>query len=496
MKLFIFLNLLVFNFFNCEEFDRLKIQPRSGSNLVDAVHSIMRQIFSREIAVSNLVLPEASENFLTRDFKDELLVKSLTYGRVVYRQDTAKNLKPLNARLKRCNVFIIESYREFFEIYLKVTPDVFRFNGYYVVTLVNGFISEVEEIFKLMWKIQIFNVIVIFEVKNESVLVQTFKPFHDKNCADTSPVLVNEFTNGKFVSNVDNLFAEKMKNMHKCHVRLAVANDMPPFVHLNLLKNGSSTLAGHSINLINTLSERLNFRINFTFIGAEGFIFENGTSEGPLKALLDDEADLSITNWWLKTNRLRFFESSTSYSSDSINFIIPPGKVLTPFDKLIFPFQISVWILIILCFLIALLVITVTKRQPKAVRNFVFGDGVKNHYLNLLGSFLGGTQTALPRRNFARFLLMSFLLYSLVIRTLYQGSYYKFSQSNKHYKRVESVEEMVEQGFTFYVYQGLEDVFKQADAIKNRSGSQLKRSFANVALTEWSWFPWLKKTIC
>lgn len=469
MKFLLFLNLFCIglNLFNCEKL--IYLRTKSSLNLVKAVDKIINKAFLREVAVTNLISPEISDDFLVKDFKDLLLAQRSTSPRVVFRQETTTQLKVIPGRIKRFNVFIIRNYQEFFLMFLELNSNLFKFNGYFLVVLVNGVIPEVGKIFDLLWNIHIYNVIVIFEVENGSVLLQTFMPFQDTNCSDTSPVLISEFNDGNFIKGFDNLYPEKMKNLHRCQIRLSVATNQGPFVFKELLPNGTYVPKGQSISLIETLSERMNFCINYTYFGPEGYFFENGSSEGPLKYLVDGNADLSITNWWLKTDRLKFFDSSTSYASDSINLLVPPGKDITAFEKLFFPFKTSLWILISLCFVVGFLVIFITKRHTKFVQNFVFGNDVKNHYLNLFIGFIGGAQIVLPRRNFARFLLMTFLLYSLVIRTLYQGSFYKFSQSNKHHKRVQSIEEMVKQDFKFYVFSGVEDLFKSTEAIKNRS---------------------------
>jgi hypothetical protein len=98
----------------------------------------------------------------------------------------------------------------------------------------------------------------------------------------------------------------------------------------------------------------------------------------------------------------------------------------------------------------------------------VFGTGVRTPCLNLFIAFIGGAQKKLPGRNFARFLLMIFLMYSLVIRTLYQASFYELLRSNKRHEEVQSIDEMIEKDFKFYVGIGNEDFLQKTEAIKNR----------------------------
>lgn len=243
----------------------------------------------------------------------------------------------------------------------------------------------------------------------------------------------------------------------------------PPLIFVNHFPNGSRNLYRRDFELINELSKALNFTILFTFVGDEGYFYENGTSEGPLRALLDREADVSISDWWLKINRLNFFGSTHPHANDQIIFIVPPGRDLTTIEKLIFPFSLSAWILILIIFLFGFCVIFIVSKRTKSVQIFVFGTAVTDPLLNMLGGFVCVPQNVLPRRNFARFILMMFLMHSIVIWILYQGSYFKLMQSNKHHKQVESINEMTDQNFKFYLFPWVIDVFHEYEAMKNRS---------------------------
>jgi hypothetical protein len=233
------------------------------------------------------------------------------------------------------------------------------------------------------------------------------------------------------------------------------------------LFNDGFKISGRGIILLKMISETLNFKINYTFVGPFGFFLANGIA-GPLKFLLDGKADLSISNWWLKIARLSFLEATTSFYSDQIVFVIPPEKEFTAFEKLIFPFHYSFWIGISICFIIEFAVIFIIKRQRKVVQDFVFGENVKNPHFNMFISFIGGSQKILPKNNFARFLLMMLLIYSLVIRSAYQGSYFKLMQSDEKHKEVQSIEEMIEKDITIYATLLNVDNFKHSQRIMKR----------------------------
>lgn len=112
--------------------------------------------------------------------------------------------------------------------------------------------------------------------------------------------------------------------------------------------------------------------------------------------------------------------------------------------------------------------IYIVGRRPQSEQDFVFGTGNRNPYLNLLVGVVGGSQSVPPKRNFARFLLMLHLIYCLVLRTLYQGSFFELLHSNKRYAEVQSVDEMIERDFKFYAQSGIAGLFQGSEAVKSR----------------------------
>jgi hypothetical protein len=340
--------------------------------------------------------------------------------------------------------------------------------GFYLVILEHCQIDELQGIFQLFWNLQIYNVNIMFQGENNVTLVKTFMPFNAQNCGDTSPITVNEFKHGKFSNDFDQFYLQKMKNLHNCSILISTSYNDEPFIFSERYPNGTYRLYGSDITLINTLSEILNFRINITFIGDYGYCYENGTCKGPLKAVMDGVAELSISNWWLKKHRLQFFDVSIPYNNEQVIFVIPPGREFTSFEKLVYPFTLHVWILILMCFIIGYIVIFIFKRLSSSIQTFIFGPDLQNPYLNMFIGFIGGSQHVVPKTNFARFLLMMFLMYSLIVRTLYQGSFYELMQSNKHHNELQSIDEMIAKDFKFYVPHWIADLFQATDAMARR----------------------------
>ena len=83
----------------------------------------------------------------------------------------------------------------------------------------------------------------------------------------------------------------------------------------------------------------------------------------------------------------------------------------------------------------------------------------------MLTAIFGLQQTVLPTRNFSRFILMMFLLFCLVNRNVYQGALYLILRSDGHRKEIQSIQEMVEKDFKFYVYASYVDFVNEASKI-------------------------------
>jgi hypothetical protein len=191
-----------------------------------------------------------------------------------------------------------------------------------------------------------------------------------------------------------------------------------------------------------------------------GIIYDNGTVTGFLAQLSRKEIDLILGYMFLKESRLKLFDASESIMMNELVFLIPPGRKLTPFEKLLQPFDIIVWILFSITLLIGFTVICLLNFKYKSCRAFVFGDKVNHPVLNMLIAVLGSQQKILPKTNFARFILMMFLILCLVLRSIYQGSLFQFLQSDGRKKEVQTIREMIEQDFTFYSYESHADLIK------------------------------------
>lgn len=184
-----------------------------------------------------------------------------------------------------------------------------------------------------------------------------------------------------------------------------------------------------------------------------GSISENGTATGAMEMVVNRQAHLTLGMYTITFLRSQFMTSSEFYYTSPFILVIPPGRPFTAFEKLFRPFTTLVWILLIATFTAAVAVITIIKlrRNSELVRNFVLGAGNRTPYLNILISSVGGSMTVLPRNNFARSLLMMFLLFLIVQRTLYQAALFQFMQRDDRKRELQTIDELVERNFKVFM---------------------------------------------
>jgi hypothetical protein len=134
---------------------------------------------------------------------------------------------------------------------------------------------------------------------------------------------------------------------------------------------------------------------------------------------------------------------STPYFSAFEFMAVPPGEEYSSYEKLAFPFDYHTWFLIFFTFVSAYLVIFIINFASVRIRNLVYGEQIESPSLNVAAHFFGVGQLVLPRRSFARFLVMSFIIYSLII----PGKTFEFMNQEMRKPQIESLEEAIDKDF-------------------------------------------------
>lgn len=366
----------------------------------------------------------------------------------------------INTQASYTNVILFANISNTLKILSKENLQYLRLDGFYIL-LSFGICNETNEkkIFELAWKQQIYNINLICN-DNESILMKTFFPYQKEKCGNTDSIVINKFINYSWKN--EQMFPSKFANLFNCQLRVA-SFFYPPITMRQTLENGTYRYYGSEFEILKELSLILNFDINHNYVpktGSSGLLLDNGTATGILKQTIDGDADILMAFYYLTYQRSKFLSFSHSHYSVPLVIMIPMGRPYSAFEKLFKPFQLVLWSTIILTFALALLTIAIINCQNGGIRRFIFGTKVTNPYMNFLNILMNGVQDVLPKRTFARYLLMVFMLFCLVLRTIYQGSLYQFLQSDDRKPDMERIDEMMKNKFVFYIRETLEHNIK------------------------------------
>ena len=116
------------------------------------------------------------------------------------------------------------------------------------------------------------------------------------------------------------------------------------------------------------------------------------------------------------------------------------------------PFDWLTWMWLGIVFAVAFLVIFLIQLSiSTSMYDLIIGSNVTTPSLKVIAIFIEIGQILLLQRNVSRFRFMAFILFSLIMRTAYQGKYFKFLTTDMRRKPIQTIEELEEKNFTAIV---------------------------------------------
>lgn len=237
--------------------------------------------------------------------------------------------------------------------------------------------------------------------ENNGIVLKSFMSYTPKQCGKLQLMEINKFSKTSLQWTTKNYFAIDMFNFHGCQLVFSLV----------VLLNSTYQLGHHELTIVEAAAKSLNYSVLFnpylTSLNGNKSFFKF-----PAKPV-----DLSLKILEIVYQKYQQFHFSMPYLDTIKGLTVPYGEPFTPLEKLFWPFDHDVWILFILSFVIATCAIYGIKLFLPKHKSFVFGSNVSTPVLNVVMIFMGGGMMVLPRRNFARYILMCFILYCLVIRS-------------------------------------------------------------------------------
>ncbi|KAG5669302.1 hypothetical protein PVAND_017190 [Polypedilum vanderplanki] len=189
------------------------------------------------------------------------------------------------------------------------------------------------------------------------------------------------------------------------------------------LVNPNAKLNGLNYELLNLLAKRKNFSAHYTFMQLQSdgeYFYGTQNFISPNKSFL-----------MLFTGPIYIKGSYAKHMSEPIDtldfyYLVSQNDPYNNYEKLLFPFDLTTWILFLFTLAMTFIVIFGLKIFPKWIQNVVFGLNVNNPAFNALGIFFGIGQTQVPHENFSRIILLLFIWFCLIFRTCWQSKMFEF----------------------------------------------------------------------
>lgn len=421
---------LVYFLLLCQQSNGLKkdfAMPNYGNALSRALVEIIEKFYMERTKTLNIYHASIDHNDMNLNINLDTMNEVLyqVRSRIIVQLEGYQDFQITN-RKRVYNIFFVDSYESFWNIFRLMSPFYFEYQGFYIIALTRYSDQQYEtmmNIFQHLWAEYIINVNIIWlapENDNEAIMY-TYFPYTKFFCGKAYPILLNQFLFGKWLQQ-EQFFPEKVSNMHGCPLTVATVFSAP-FMILSKDKAGNPVTDGIDGVLLRVLSQRMNFSINLQQVESQGTIHSNGTPSGAIKLVIENKANMTIGYISTTASRNLYMTSSYVYFTSNLKWITPPGRLFTSFEKLFKPFRNILWSCILILFILSFISIVVVRFQSRSVQDFVFGYKNNSPSLNLINIFFGGSLTKLPNRNFARFLLAMFMIYCLIIRSSYTGRY-------------------------------------------------------------------------
>lgn len=283
----------------------------------------------------------------------------------------------------------------------------------HLVYVRNGTVKDIEENIKDGFMIDSVGFL-INETVNSIDLVASFM-FSAYACRSNQLVTINRFWRKTMKWENSTFYPNKYQNLHGCT--------------LAVVRTAARRPAGQILSILATLSKALNF------------VIQHKTSTALIQLHLNLSAFDLTAELYIFYPQIKGI-SSVEFLHSVMTFAVPPGELYSPLEKMFIMFNVDVWIGIIITLALAIITTQFINALSVKVQDFVYGRNIQTPILNVLSIFLTGAQYKVPGRNFARFLLILFIIWSLIIRTCYQSKLYECLQADMRKPEMKTFDEI------------------------------------------------------
>ncbi|XP_015042163.2 uncharacterized protein Ir7e [Drosophila pseudoobscura] len=364
--------------------------------------------------------------------------------------------RPVAGR-RHFNVIFTDSFAAFSEIRMEYYAREYNYNEHYFIFLQardHLLQEEMRQIFEYCWRYHLIHCSVQVQKSNGDVLIYSYYPFSERSCSDMSPQLINRYNGSALLE--PEIFPRKLRNLFGCPLRCALWN-VPPFVEVHESEStGASVSGGYEGRLLLALAERMNFSIAVRQLQAKS------VRDEALELLRRHEADLTLGGIRQTVDRSLLATSTHNYhQSREVFGILDSSFELSSLDILFYPYRLQIWLAIVGVLALSALLQLAIERLLRETRP------ESRLWLNLELIFVGMPLLRAPHSHSGRLYCLMLMLYTLIIRTVYQGLLYHLIRTHQLNRWPQSIDALVQQNYTVVLTPLVHDVLSEIPSVQH-----------------------------
>ncbi|KAG5671334.1 hypothetical protein PVAND_001537 [Polypedilum vanderplanki] len=227
------------------------------------------------------------------------------------------------------------------------------------------------------------------------------------------------------------------------------------------LNSGNSKYGGSLHEIAETLAKLYNFSSHYTIYGCR-------PEDKDYKLFPTKNFNTSLWNYYAFTtdyyNGSLDFHHTLPFTDVEYYYLISYNDFYNNYEKLLFPFDATTWLLLLFTFGLTFITILVLRFTSQYVRTIIYGKDVKTPGFNALSIFFGISQIKLPTELFCRIILILFIWFCLIFRTCWQSKMFEFMTTDMRKPLPASIDDLKEMNYTIVLPQ-FQDIYRLHDEL-------------------------------
>ncbi|XP_013164445.1 PREDICTED: uncharacterized protein LOC106115563 [Papilio xuthus] len=339
---------------------------------------------------------------------------------------------------------------------------------YIIICLSNNDCDEAEAV-NIFWNYKIVNV-VLLKTGQSTNETDVFSYFNEKyDCKSVRPIKLDNWHSCLFINDEKciEMFPLKLRNLQSCPITVSTFKQKPYMTITNGVPSGADG------DLLILIAEKLNaslvLRTPHRGFGW-GKLEDDGTWSGSLADVYYNLANFSMTSASITLSRFSQFQMSMDYNTVSVVWVTHPSDLESPSLKLMRPFNFEVRIALAVSFIvIVILAIFVKSKCSECV--FRATKTIRPRRSLVFYSWelcMGLPSTKLPKNSAFLYVVLFWIWYCFLVRTIYTVFLIKALKTNKYRSDLLTIEDAIAANYEIGGGPALKDYYIDEPTIYNR----------------------------